>query len=88
MTDFSAGDILSFSLIAGYKLATFAVTIGVCTRIYRSIARNENKINVNRKPKQYFVAQKLIRLTIGCGMITLLSFSLIVLLKVALDCLM
>ena len=81
MTDFSPGDILSGSLIAGYELAIFAVIIVLCTRIYRSVARNENKINVNRKPKQYLVAQKLIRLTIGRGLITLLSFSLIVLLK-------
>ena len=67
MTNFSAGDILCGGLIAGYELATFAAICVVCTRIYRSVARNEKQINVNRKPKQYFVTQKLIRLTIGRG---------------------
>ena len=81
MTDFSTGDILIGGLIAGYELAIFAVIIVLCNCIYRSVARNEKQINVNRKPKQYLVAQKLIRLTIGRGLITLLSFSLIVLLK-------
>ena len=81
MTDFSAVYLLSSGLIACYEQASFTVIIVLCTRIYRSVGRNEKQINVNSKPKQYFVAQKLNRLTIWRGLITLLSFSRVVLLK-------
>ena len=81
MTDFSTGDILSGVLIAGYELATFSIILVLCTRIYKTVSRNEQKMKVNRKPKQRLVAQKLIRLSVGRVVITLLSVSLIVLLK-------
>ena len=81
MTDFSIGDILSGVLIAGYELAIFAIIVVLCMCIYRTVSRNEQKMKVNRKPKQRLVAQKLIRLSIGRMVITLLSVSLIVLLK-------
>ena len=80
-TDYSIMDIVSIVTITGYELVTSLANILLCTRIYTSVKRNEERIGANRIPKQHLVARRLIQLTIGRLVLTLCFVSLVVLLR-------
>ena len=81
MTDFSTKDMFSIILAICFELTTSAWNIFLCTRIYKSVKRNETRVTAKRIPKRYLVAKRLIYLTIGRVLITFSFISLIVLLK-------
>ena len=80
-TDYSTVDIISILLLAGYESIVCIVNILLCIRIYKTVKRNEKRIQSRRIHKHELVAKRLICLTFNRFLITLLSASLIVFLR-------
>ena len=81
MSDFSTKDILSVVLAICFELTASIFNILLCTRVYKSVKRNDTRIAAKRIPKHYLVGKRLIHLTIGRVLITSVSLSLVVLLR-------
>ena len=80
-TDYSTVDIISILALTGYELIVCIVNIFICTHIYKSVKRNEKRIQSKRIQKHQIVAKRLICLTLGRVLLTIFSLLIIVLLR-------